>query len=366
MSGYGESDISRPERGFPHVDRNELIWKFCNDACVAFGVLRVATVGRYHMSASLDSAFETLRPLLEKEQLIIFVGSGISSAAGLPTWDGFLKKFLDLATTLPLGDKYLETIRAIVRDADEGRETDPVKVATVVKAQILQAGVQQNRLALSKYNTWLSNELLSKSPHDRHRAIVTTNYPFILTTNYDMLLETAAYDEGLEDLAKSTYSYTDGHEVMSSIHERRPCIIHIHGMAGQNLGLDNIIFTADDYYKIVKKKYDGFSFALRLLFSQYSTLFVGYGASDPHMEDISEELSQFFKEDRKEYPLPRSFLIVNSKHANHIFEHWKNDRNTTLFTVDDYSEYDNFLWRLQSISPRKNRFQLSLNMGGHQ
>ena len=54
------------------------------------------------MLIDLDKGIKILSEKLAKQELIIFVGSGISVDSGLPTWEGFLEKFIDMAESLPL------------------------------------------------------------------------------------------------------------------------------------------------------------------------------------------------------------------------------------------------------------------------
>jgi hypothetical protein len=190
-----------------------------------------------------------------------------------------------------------------------------------------------------------------KTPNILHSLIVKTSYPFILTSNYDTLFEDAAYTEGFNDLASSIYTYKDQLEIMSAIYNNKQCIIHIHGTA-TTLNIDELIFTKEDYNKIILKKYEGFSFALRILFTRYSTLFLGYGASDPHLEEVLEELAEFFPLEDKTFTLPESYLVTMRDKADSIMEAYKNRVRTNLIVIDDFSQYQDLLSHLQNKNPR--------------
>ena len=143
---------------------------------------------------------------------------------------------------------------------------------------------------------------------------------------------------------------------MSSIHNRNECIIHVHGAATgtlSGLSIDELIFTKEDYNKMILKKYSGFSFALRMLFTRYSTLFIGYGASDPHLEEILEEVTDYFPIDADDiYPLPMSYLIVKEDKVDSILSRWKERVRTKIISIKDYSENNNILDALYKIRPR--------------
>lgn len=138
---------------------------------------------------------------------------------------------------------------------------------------------------------------------------------------------------------------------MSSIHLSKECVIHVHGAVHQ-LDIDDLIFTKEDYNKLILKHFSGFSFALRALFTRYSTLFVGYGASDPHLEEVMEEVADYFPtEDMDKFPLPVSYLVTRRDKADCIFEKWKGRVRTSLIVVDDYDGCLTLLKELQKNCP---------------
>ncbi len=66
MSGYGGSDISIFGRAFPYLDRNEWIWKFCNDAYFTLGGLmhlRAIAVSAFLVSCSMSMYGEETGPV---------------------------------------------------------------------------------------------------------------------------------------------------------------------------------------------------------------------------------------------------------------------------------------------------------------
>ena len=312
------------------------------------------------MALELNDAITKLGKLLQADQLIIFVGSGISRPSNIPTWDGFLDEFLDMAKHLTIEDETHKTeLEQIIEDAKRQKVgdifKDPIRVATVVKEKINECSLSDNALAQQEYNNWLSKTVGNKKPNELHRLIIGTDYPYILTTNYDLLLEKAASEIGALQLATSaSYTFKDGLKIMSAIHRNKPCIIHIHGSATGKNDLEEIILTKEDYNQIIRKKHEGFSFALRMLFTRYSTLFVGYGGSDPHLEDISEELAEYYPINQEErHPLPHSFLVTRRDKYDTVFERWKNRVRTDLIIIDNYHQYQYLLDELRKMKPRK-------------
>ncbi|GAB2763234.1 SIR2 family protein [Rhabdobacter roseus] len=307
------------------------------------------------MKMELDQGIKELSELIQKNNLVIFAGSGVSVDSGLPSWDNLLLNFMEMAKDLPLSSRDKKDLTELIDDAQKQHNEnkfDPIKVATVIKDKIRGCNLNEYPLASAKYQYWLSSVFMNKKPNSNHDLIVQTNYPCILTSNYDLLFEEAANNNNFQDLAERTYSYTDELKIMSSIYSSTPCVIHVHGSI-VNLSIDQIIFTKDDYNKLILKKYNGFAFALRMIFTRYSTLFVGYGASDPHLEEVMEEIADYFPlhgEDK--HPLPYSYLVVLRSKAGAILEKWKNRVRTNLILIDDYSQYNQLLSTLKNLKPR--------------
>lgn len=313
------------------------------------------------MKLDLDTGIKELATILSSGNLSIFVGSGISIDSDLPSWDGLLKEFIKMAGELKITDKRNKLeLNNILKNATESLDSDerihdPIRIATVIKNKISECDLKNQPLAQQKYKGWLAEVFGGKIFNEKHKLIVDTDYPFILTSNYDLLLEDAAYESGHDQLSVNSYTYEDELKIMSSIHNGKECIIHVHGQIN-DIDIDKLIFTKEDYNKIILKEKPGFSFALRMLFTRYSTLFVGYGASDPHLEEIMEEISEYFPPngiDNAEFPLPKSYLVVKRDKADLIFEKWKDRVRTNIIVIDDFSDYIKLLKTLKNTKTRK-------------
>ena len=265
-----------------------------------------------------------------------------------------------MADSLPEKDENtFKELKTIIKDAKNRLEknnasnesTDIIQIATVLKNKLSDYQIVHDRYSQSKYRRWLAKTFLDKEPNEKHKLIVSTKYPFILTSNYDMLLEDAANSLGLYGTYES-YTFKDQLQIMSAIHQSKNCIIHVHGSA-DSLSLDELIFTKEDYNKMILKRYEGFSFALRMLFTRYSTLFVGYGISDPHLEEVFEEISEYFPIDaHKKYPLPESFIVSKRNRADSILDRFKGRVRTNLIIIDDFSDYITLLKELRDYKPK--------------
>ncbi|WP_457617829.1 SIR2 family protein [Lutibacter sp.] len=309
------------------------------------------------MKYELNDAIPILGDLLRQGKLNIFVGSGISIDSGIPDWNGLITEFVDMAEKLELlYPQDRAEINQIVKDVKKrikDNRFDAIQIATVLKNRLKKSKEIHipRSLAYKTYHTWLSS-IFKKEPNEKHIDIVNTDYPFILTSNYDSLLQDAAYDEHFFDLAKNTFSFKDQTQILRNINDNISSIIHVHGMYN-SLQIDELVFTKEDYNKLILKKYEGFSFALRMLFTRQSTLFVGYGASDPHLEEVIEELSEYFLLEDEYFSLPKSFLVTKREKADSILEQYKERVGTDLIIIDNFEQYNILLKKLREIKPRK-------------
>lgn len=300
----------------------------------------------------IDEAATALMKLAKEQRLIVFVGSGISVNSGLPRWDDFLVRFIEFCRELRATySKYPEVEQIfsdeLLGDAHRQTKSHPTHVATVLKERMSRLPTSLRTNVENDFKRWFVQMFVSAEPNAQHHWIVSTNYPYILTSNYDTLLEDAAKAVGAPYASLSFYQKGLLAEVL---YNQTPSIIHVHGNAYDAV-LDKVIFTSEDYIRIIKKAEPGFSFALQSLFLRYSTLFVGYGASDPHLEDLMEEFAYFFDfEDSKH--MSRNYLVVLRDKAQAIFNAYKQRMRTELIVIDDFKQYEHLLKQINVANPR--------------
>jgi hypothetical protein len=300
----------------------------------------------------LDQAIAKLVPLLQQDKLIIFVGSGASVSSGLPTWDELLRKFIefcrDLKNYVPDPSILPPDFDALLDDATNRLSRDPIRVASTLKntlAKIDDSVVNINKLL----RDWLSQIFANAPTSDYHKLIVATDYPFILTSNYDQLLEKAALDQGFKKLVGCSYTFNDAEKVAGAIYSKTPSILHVHGDL-KSIVVDDFVFTAEDYIRI-EKNYRGFAMAIDTLFLKYSVLFIGYGGSDPHLEDVTEELCYHLKFSQSGM-LSRYFFTTLASKADLVLEKYKDKFRTDIIALDTYDQTLKLLEVLQKTRPR--------------
>ncbi len=304
------------------------------------------------MAISIEEAKKELGALLKKNKLCIFAGSGISVPApsNLPTWDEFVDKYIDICKEInEMVDSTLK-FKELLDDAQSYKTKSAINTLTVLKDKIRFC--KKHGMSTTIYDEMLNELFAAKDFNDYHSTIVDTNYKYILTTNYDTLLDKAAKMHKHYDLVQRIYSYKNLQGISEAIYTEEPAIIHIHGIATEVV-LEDFILTADDY-KRIRDKNKGIRTLLNILFMNYSMLMVGYGASDPHLEDVIEDINLSFgwMDSDNILDLPTYYLIIKKDKVSPIFDQLKNRNRTKVIAVETHDEALELLKYLQTISPK--------------
>lgn len=306
------------------------------------------------MAITSEEAKKELAPLLANGKLCIFAGSGVSveKPSKLPTWEGFVDKYIEICKSLSDTVKDQIDFTSIIDDATSYRGKDIVGTITALKNFIVKC--KESGLVPALSENEINTMFASSNYNEYHKAIVGTNYKHILTTNYDLLLENAALKTGYKKLSAKTYTYKNLDRISEMIYTNSPAIVHIHG-ASPGVPLEEFIITKDDYKKI-KDKNPGFRLLMNTLFTSNSMLMVGYGGSDPHLEDIIDDinLSLGWQTSQKQLELPTYYLILLKDKCSAIREYIKNQSRTKVISVDSFEESLDLLKYLCKKFPRPN------------
>lgn len=301
------------------------------------------------MITNEQDALGLLKRVLLEKRLCLFAGSGISVDSGLPDWKGFMKYYLDLCKNfndnVSRVDPKLNFSRVI---EDAKTHNNPIESITALKSNIDQ--LQKEGYSTDTVNNALIQFFSNKAPNDYHRVIVNTNYNHIVTTNYDNLLEIAAEEEGHPDLNVRSYGYNETDKIASSIFQNHSSIIHAHGKIN-DLKIDNIVLTQQDYLHIMKER-PAFRLIINSLFITNSILFVGYGASDPHFEDVIDSVNSTMQWDLERNDLATCYIMMKEDSVNSIREALVQYKRVVIIPFSDYPKMLKFLEELHKEAPR--------------
>lgn len=274
------------------------------------------------MKLLLSDMVKDLRSTIEKNKLIIFVGSGVSQNSGIPTWGGLIKEF---AKKL----RYDKCKTCIHKK----------KGCKLHSCQYRYAFTQDEYLRLPQY---FYNQDKSKGHNNYHRMIIDTLKSdkksnalndmimtllpkHIITTNYDKLLENSKnpnstlYDIIVEDKDLLT-------------HNSNNYIIKMHG----DIDMPETIVLKENDYINYQQEHILIETYIKSLLVDHTFLFLGYSLNDYNLKLILGWIQYLAKEhsvngDKR----PKNYIIrVESapiqKHLKKYFE------SNNIFILNTY------------------------------
>jgi hypothetical protein len=211
---------------------------------------------------------------LREDNAAVFIGAGLSKAAGFVDWRGLLAPI-----AAPLG-------------LDVEKESDLV-------------GLAQYHLNTNAGNRNQLNQLLIEqftdlpAPTENHRLLARLPIRSYWTTNYDRLIEQALKDSGKRVDAKYTV------EQLSLTVRGRDAIVH--KMHGDIEHPDKAVLTRDDY-----ERYAGthapFVTALTGDLVERTFLFLGFSFTDPNLDYVLARIRSRFEKNQRQH-----FCIVKTR-----------------------------------------------------
>lgn len=234
------------------------------------------------MINNYDEDFRFLHKSMIENNLVVFVGAGVSMGSGYPSWTDLVK---DIGERLGVD---------IANYSDN----------TIVPQ------LYYNARGKKDYNETV-HELFHKpntKPNAIHEQIVALNPKCVITTNYDTLLEQAFNECGvfLDVIEKDSdlpYAHSDN------------MIIKMHGGFKYN----NFVLKEDDYLNY------SYNFTLietyiKALFARYTVLFIGYSFNDSDTKQIFSWVRNILHEDQQ-----RAYLInVSDDYDSQTSHYYKN------------------------------------------
>jgi hypothetical protein len=251
---------------------------------------------------------------LREGQAALFVGAGISRAAGYVDWKNLLK---DIAGDLEL---------------DVDRETDLVALA--------QFHVNQ-RKGRDRINQLLIDEFLEDAQlTSSHLLIASLPIHTVWTTNYDDLLETAfvsAHKRVDIKRKKEDFAIT-----------RRRSDVTIYKMHGDKADPAGAVLTKEDYETYDAKR-ELFTIALKGDLARKTFLFLGVSFSDPNVLYILSRVRQLLDiNGRKHYCVLKTPALdaPEGRYDSKRFSHWMEDLhryNIKPLLIESYDEVPDLL-----------------------
>jgi hypothetical protein len=277
----------------------------------------------------------TLARAVRTRKCILFVGSGLSVAAGLPTWGEMVLRLVDEAREIP---------HAKVQGLEELIEKkDWFSLAEFARTTLFPSD-------LSEILTEMFGD--PARPSRAHELIARTDYRGIITTNYDRLLE-FAFTRVRNSMPTV---FTTGGLPAMGMALFNPAFF-IYKMHGDIVESDSIILTASDYDRMILFSPHARSF-LHGAMLNHTLLFVGYSLSDPDFQLILRELSLMFQNH-----VPKHYALIPNC-GDFVEEHLFRRLNVQALSydpADGHREAVEFLERLQKAAPFRSRALAAAN-----
>jgi hypothetical protein len=210
-------------------------------------------------------------------EVVLFVGSGASLAAGAVGWRDLLRRLVHAAAAegKPLRD---------------GDDLDQL-IAGPPSDLILAAGYLKTLLGKRLFGRCIHEQFGDLQPTEIHRAIARMHLAGVVTTNFDCLLETVLPDWTI---------VLPGNEMNL---DARNFIIKLHGSCQPEP--HKVVIAPGDYKDVMG--HARLVATMNMLYSRYTFLFIGFGLSDPDTVATLEPLRDVFGETwRQHYALMSS------------------------------------------------------------
>lgn len=253
---------------------------------------------------------------IQKKNIVLFIGAGLSANVGLPNWK---KLLIELLTKLeerePKSKGYIQSL--------EQDLFEPIEI--LKKIEHLKTFIIEDFEKIMKVYD-------GTEPSSIHKKITNISKK-IITTNYDDLLEKS--DSSLEKI-----TYYNSYKT-SKISEYESYVFKIHGDLNEP---DKCVLFPSQYEKIYRKEEKLNVFELKKIISDKSILFIGFSLSDPYINYIFNYINNLLSGFT-----PEHFIITTD-----ITKEWP--ERITPINIDDYSYLENLI---DSIIDKSTTYEIS-------
>jgi SIR2-like protein len=199
-------------------------------------------------------------------RLVLFVGAGVSTGAGLPTWQGLLDGLADDATF------------------DESEKAALSKLPAVDQARLIRDRLERSADRIGRAKP-LADSICTRVCADRyslsHALLANLSVSEVVTTNYDTLFEQASRDAG-HPVAVLPYE--------PAVSQPR-WLLKMHGCVTRP---DDIVLTREDYLRYAERRGALAAIVQALLITRHM-LFVGFSLNDDNFQRIVDEVRKVIR-----------------------------------------------------------------------
>lgn len=205
----------------------------------------------------------------------LFVGAGLSVAAGFPRWAQLLELLIATATD-----------RGFITTEKAGELRD---LAKLPNRQLMVAQELSDSFGKELFQTELVRIFEVKKPlTEMHLTFPKIPFSLLVTTNYDQLLENG-YSKAMDAIPK-IYTHADTADFADALWRGDFFILKAHGDVARK---SSMILTQMDYRTIIYSS-PGYRAVLTAIFTTKTLLFLGVSLDDPETQLLLDFLHDAF------------------------------------------------------------------------
>lgn len=264
------------------------------------------------------SAVKDIMHAKENNQLVIFVGAGVSKNSNVPTWGELIKKFAG-----EIGYSKCDKCKCKCKD-DKCPDPECENRYNFTQDEFLRIPeYYYQQFGKEKYYSLIRHELQGGTgPNPIDDEIIRLLPSHIITTNYDSLLE--------ESKAEYTHLYkvvSRDSDLLSTSNDR-----YIVKMHGDFTNEDSIVLKESDYIDY-EQKHPLISTFIKSLLINHTFLFLGYSLNDYNLNLIIGWIN-YYKKVHNVNERPNSYLISNES-ASSLEQARLADKNIEIVSLNE-------------------------------
>lgn len=260
---------------------------------------------------------ENLKNILAQEDTVLFIGSGISLWAGLPTWSSMIE---ELAQFVERTGTKADLIRS------EANRGELLQAASYGFDKLTKQQIGEFIRAACRYG--------AAKPHDIHKKIVSLGPRCFVTTNYDDLIEQSLRKWQPDRFYKPPVTNRHLTETAEIVHARAiDFIFKPHGDAGDS---DSIVLTREQYRQLLPQgERQAALESVKMLLASRPVVYFGFGLRDPDFIYVRDLLANTYKGGTRDHYAVMADVTETEK------DYWRRNYGIHLISYTTAESQDN-------------------------
>lgn len=298
-----------------------------------------------------------LKKAYNNDDVVLFLGSGISRDAGIPTWDSLISDLFVSLVDQKLKENGIdlneEEKSELVDELKSQNNNSPLLQTRFIKQgvdefdNIVKAALYKNAKNSSRTLEAISQICIPKRGKTGIKAIINYNFDDLIEKNLskDNLEYKSIYNEGI----------TPSNEELG--------IFHVHGfLPEEETGYKDLsdslwVFSEESYHKLMLDPYHWSNITQLNYLMNNTCLFIGLSMTDPNLRRLLDIATKKNVDDNcKHYVIMKRFKINNgnknikqfSQINEELQESFYHELGVNVIWVNDYSEIPNLLKQIKN------------------